>query len=251
MRARRPPIDLTYAFDKHTVHWPGDQPFQREKEHEGISPEGYWYASGRYAASEHVGTHMDAPFHFGRGKRSLDRISVATLIAPAIVIDITRQCARDRDYTLAVEDVRAWETARGRVPKGGILLVRSGWGKYWPDKKRYLGSDVPGDTSHLHFPGISPRAADLLVKRGIAGAGIDTASVDHGQSTDFMTHRILNGAGIYALENVANLDKVPATGATVIALPMKIKGASGGPVRIVALLPERGSRDSYSRPRKS
>ncbi len=231
-------LDLTYPFDEHTVYWPTAKAFQFEKENWGMAPGGYWYAAGRYAASEHGGTHLDAPLHFGQGKAPVDEIPLSKLIAPAVVVDIAASCARNPDYLLSPADLRAWEKAHGRIPDGVILLVRTGWGKFWPDKKRYLGSDTPGDTAHLHFPGISRQAAEFLVKqRKIGAVGIDTASIDYGPSRDFQTHRILYGAGLYGLENVANLEKVPVTGATIIVLPMKIKGGSGAPVRIVALLP--------------
>ena len=117
------------------------------------------------------------------------------------------------------------------------MLFRSGWGKFWPDRKQYLGSDVKGDTAHLHFPGIARDAAELLVTRNIAGVGIDTASMDHGPSTDFIVHQVLTRANIYGIENIAHADLLPATGATLIALPMKIAEGTGGPARVVALLP--------------
>jgi kynurenine formamidase len=231
-------VDLTYAFDENTIYWPNAHPFHWEKEKWGTTPGGYFYAAGRYAASEHGGTHIDAPIHFAEGKATLDQIPPERLILPAIVIDISRQCTADSDYRLMPVDVAEFEKAHGRVPEGSIVLVRTGWGRYWPNRKKYLGSDVPGDTAHLHFPGISGEAAKMLVEeRKIFAVGIDTASMDYGPSKDFQAHRVLNGANVYGLENIANLDRVPATGATIIALPMKIKGGSGGPVRIVALLP--------------
>ena len=230
-------IDLTYPFDDKTIYWPTGKPFQWEKESWGISGGGYWYTSGRYAASEHGGTHLDAPIHFGKDRQAIDEIPLSRLVAPAQVIDIGAACAKNPDCLLRAPDLAAWEKAHGRIAAGAIVLVRTGWGKFWPDKKRYLGSDTPGDTAHLHFPGIAPEAAKVLVERRISAVGIDTASIDYGPSKDFMTHRILNGAGVYGLENVANLEKVPLAGATLIALPMKIKGGTGGPVRIVALLP--------------
>jgi kynurenine formamidase len=167
-----------------------------------------------------------------------DEIPVTRLIGPAAVVDVTKACESNPDYRIGVGDLQAWERAYGRIPKSAIVLFRTGWGRYWPDKKRYLGSDAPGDTANLHFPGISREAAEFLAKsRQIDGVGIDTASMDYGQSKDFIAHQILNGANIYGLENVANLDKLPAVGATLIALPMKIKGGTGGPVRIIAILP--------------
>jgi kynurenine formamidase len=231
-------LDLTYSFDEQTIYWPTDKSFHWEKTRWGPSPGGYWYASATYAASEHGGTHLDSPIHFGEGQATTDAIPLARLIGPAAVIDITAAAARDRDYRLTAADLDTWEGAHGAIPDGAIVLVRTGWGQFWPDKTRYLGSDVPGDTAHLHFPGIGRDAALGLVARHKAvGVGIDTASLDHGPSTDFIAHRVLNGAGLYGLENVANLDQVPVTGATVIALPMKIKGGSGGPVRLIAILP--------------
>jgi kynurenine formamidase len=231
-------IDLTYAFDEQTIYWPTDASFRWEKTKWGPSPGGYWYASATYAASEHGGTHLDSPIHFGAGQATTDAIPLSQLIGPAIVVDIGAACARDRDYRLSAVDLDGWEAAHGAIPDGAILLVRTGWHRFWPDKKAYLGSDVPGDTEHLHFPGIGRDAAEWLVARHkVAGVGIDTASLDHGPSRDFLAHRTLNGAGLYGLENVANLDRLPESGATLIALPMKIKGGSGGPTRVIAILP--------------
>ena len=232
-------LDLTYSFDEQTIYWPTDKSFQWEKTKWGLSPGGYWYASATYAASEHGGTHLDSPIHFGEAQATIDAIPLSRLIGPAVVIDCSAAAARDRDYRLSAADLDAWEAAHGAIPNGAIVLVRTGWGRFWPDKKQYMGSDVPGDTAHLHFPGIGKGAAQWLVtRRKIAGVGIDTASLDHGPSLDFIAHRLLNGAGLYGIENVANLDRVPVLGATAIALPMKIKGGSGGPVRLIAILPQ-------------
>jgi kynurenine formamidase len=228
---------LTYSFDENTVYWPTAQPFHFEKEKWGISPAGYWYSAGRYSASEHGGTHLDSPIHFGQGQAATDQLAVSRLAGPAIVIDITAACSGKSDYRLTVDDIARWERKHGRILPHTIVLVRTGWGRFWPDKKRYLGSDRAGDTGNLHFPGLSRETADLLRQRNVDGVGIDTASLDYGASKDFIVHRILNEAGIYGLENIAQLEKLPETGATIIALPMKIKGGSGGPVRIVALLP--------------
>lgn len=230
-------VDLTHAFDENTIYWPTAKPWQWNKENWGISPGGYWYTAGSFCASEHGGTHVDAPIHFGENKQTMDEIPLRDLIAPAVVVDIRAQSEKNPDYLLSDADLLAWEKQHGAIPCGSVVLIRTGWEKYWPDKKKYLGSDTPGDTAHLHFPGISKAAAELMVQRKAAGVGLDTASLDYGASKDFIAHRILNAANIYGLENVANLDKLPAAGATLIALPMKIKGGTGGPVRIVALLP--------------
>ena len=151
---------------------------------------------------------------------------------------VAKACEKDADYRLSVTDLTDWEKANGRIPDNSILLIHTGWGRFWPEKKRYLGTDAPGDTANLHFPGISREAAEFIAKeRKINGVGIDTASIDHGQSKDFIAHQIIYGANIFGLENVANLEKLPTKGATIIALPMKIKGGTGGPVRIIAIKP--------------
>jgi len=230
-------VDLTYAFDDTTIYWPTAKPFEWQKESWGISAGGYWYSAARYAASEHGGTHIDSPIHFGKDRATVGEIPVSRLVAPAVVIDISSACAKDPDYRLSADDIRAFEQAHGPIPAGSIALVHTGWGKFWPDKERYLGTDAPGDVAHLHFPGFSRESAELLVKRQVNGVGIDTASMDYGASKDFIAHQIINGANIYGLENVANLEKLPTTRATLIALPMKIKGGSGAPTRIIAVLP--------------
>jgi len=231
-------VDLTYAFDERTVYWPTAQAFRWEKESWGVAAGGYWYTAARYAASEHGGTHLDSPIHFGQGKTTVDEISLERLMGPAVVLDIRDACAQDRDYQLQVEDIARWEKQHGGIPAGSIVLVHTGWGKFWPELKAYLGDDTPGETKNLHFPGISPEAAEFLVtQRGIDGVGIDTASLDHGPSREFRAHQIFGGANVYGLENVAQMDKLPPTGAMLLALPMKIKGGTGAPVRIVAFLP--------------
>jgi kynurenine formamidase len=155
-----------------------------------------------------------------------------------VVIDIRAQAAADRDYRLTLQDLRAWEEKHGAVPTGAIVLLRTGWGERWPDRKRYLGDDKPGDASNLHFPSYGAEAARALLERKVGALGVDTASIDHGPSRDFIVHQIATAANIPGLENVANLGELPPTGTWVIALPMKIAGGSGGPVRIVALVPK-------------
>jgi kynurenine formamidase len=233
-------VDLTYSFDEHTIYWPTADGFKWTKDKWGPTPGGYFYASASYGASEHGGTHLDSPLHFAEGHPGTDEIPVSRLIAPAVVLDVTAACEHDPDHLVGANDITQWEKAHGRIPEGAIALIRTGWGKYWPDAKRYLGTDEHGAdaVAKLHFPGISAEAARLFVERKVSGVGIDTASVDYGQSKDFQTHRILYSHDIYGLENVANLDRVPVTGALLIALPMKIKGGTGGPVRIVAVLPD-------------
>ncbi len=230
-------VDLTHDFDDQTIYWPTAKPFQWKKESWGMSPGGYWYTAASFCASEHGGTHLDSPIHFAEDKSTMEQIPLSRLIAPAVVVDVQAQAAKDADYRITAADLLSWEKKNGAIRAGEIVLLRTGWDRFWPDRKKYLGDDTPGDASRLHFPGLARDAAELLVARKVAAVGLDTASLDYGPSRDFIAHRILNGADIYGLENVANLDKLPATGATLIALPMKIKGGTGGPVRIVAVLP--------------
>jgi len=231
-------IDLTYSFDEQTIYWPTAKPFQMETVSFAKTAGGFWYAANNICLAEHGGTHMDAPIHFAEGKHTADEVPVQQLIGPAVVIDVRAQAAKDPDYRVSVADLEAWEKQHGQIPKGAIVLMLSGWGTRWPDKKRYLGTDKPGDVENLHFPAFSRAAAEFLVsQRTIDAVGVDTPSIDYGQSKDFIVHQIINGANKPGLENVANLDKLPATGATLIALPMKIAKGSGGPVRIIALLP--------------
>jgi kynurenine formamidase len=231
-------VDLTYPFSAETLFWPTAKPFQLEKVSEGQTPGGYWYSSYNYSGSEHVGTHLDAPFHFAEGKWTTEQIPLSQTIGPAAVIDVRRKSAENADYLLMVEDIRVWEKAHGRLPAGAIVLIHSGWGKYWGDRKRYFGTDQAGNDKDLHFPGLSPGAAEFLVKeRRVKAVGIDTPSIDHGPSREFLAHRILGSANVPVFENVAQLQLLPPKGATLFAVPMKIKGGSGAPLRVFGLLP--------------
>lgn len=231
-------VDLTYAYDEHTISWPTAEPYALEVVAAHRTDAGFWYAANNLCLAEHSGTHMDAPLHFAEGADDAGAVPVARLIGPAVVIDVREQAARNADYRVTRADLLAWEAAHGPMPDGAIVLMLSGWGRYWPDKKRYLGTDVPGDVDNLHFPGFSEEAAEFLVsERRIDAIGVDTPSLDFGQSKDFIVHRIVNGANMPGLENVANLESIPPAGATLIALPMKIARGSGAPVRIIAILP--------------
>lgn len=231
-------VDLSYAFGPETIYWPTAESFTRQPVAYGHTPQGYWYAANNICMAEHGGTHMDAPIHFAEGKRTADRVPLASCIGPAAVIDVRRQAAANPDYRLSVEDLTDWEAHNGRLPAAAVVIMWSGWGSYWPDKVHYLGTAQPGDVTHLHFPGFSREAAAFLVEqRDIAAVAVDTASIDYGQSTDFVVHQIINGANKPGFENLANLDRLPPAGATLIALPLKIEGGSGGPARIIAILP--------------
>lgn len=238
--ATSPPhvLDLTHAFDEQTVYWPNNKHFSRDDTAKGLTARGYWYASGTFSASEHGGTHLDAPNHFAASGRSIDEIPVEHLMGSAIVIDIQPACERNPDYTLTVTDIKQWEARHRSIEPQSWIFLRTGWGRKWPDKTEYLGSPTPDDPLSLHFPGFSAEAMHFLVhQRHVRGVGIDTASIDPGQSRDFPAHRILGEANRYALENVASLEKLSPRGAMVYALPMKIKGGTGAPVRIIALIP--------------
>ena len=231
-------VDLTHAYGSRTVYWPtSPTKFSLERLAYGKTEAGYFYAANTLCTPEHGGTHLDAPLHFAEGNRSADQVPLEQLIAKAVVIDARPQAEKERDYRLTREDVLAFEKAHGRIAAGTIVLLRTGWSRHWPDAKAYLGDDTPGDSSKLSFPSYGVDAARLLVEeRRVAALGIDTASIDYGRSTDFQVHRVAAAQNVPGLENLTNLDQLPATGALVIALPMKIEGGSGGPLRAVALV---------------
>lgn len=233
-------IDLTYAYDATTIYWPTASGFEMVSDFKGTTEGGYYYEANTFRTAEHGGTHLDAPSHFAEGKLHLDQVPLDHLIGPAVLIDVTEQAAANRDYQVSVADFEAWEAVNEQLPDGIIVLLRTGFGKSWPDRKAYLGTDVEGADAVplLHFPGLHPDAAKWLVEhRAIHAIGLDTASIDYGQSRGFESHRILMAENIPAFENVAQLDQLPATGFQVIALPMKIAGGSGGPLRIIAIIP--------------
>jgi kynurenine formamidase len=232
-------IDLSYPFDSESVYWPTAQPFHLEKDFEGVTEKGFYYSAYKYSAAEHGGTHLDAPVHFSRGRHTVDQIPLEQLIGSGIVVDVTKQCENNSDYQVTTKDLLAWENKHGKIATRSIVLLRTGFGKFYPDRKKYLGTEERGSVAvaKLHFPGLHPEAARwLAANRSIKAIGLDTASIDFGQSTLFESHRILFDKNIPAFENVANLERLPPKGFSVIALPMKIKGGSGGPLRIVAIL---------------
>jgi kynurenine formamidase len=232
-------IDLSHAYGASTLYWPTSKSkFALHREAHGRTEAGWFYAANTFSTPEHGGTHLDAPQHFSETGRTTDQIPLEQLVAPAVVIDATAQSSKDRDYRITAEDVRAFEKAQGGIARGTIVLLRTGWSRHWPNAKAYLGDDTPGDASKLSFPSYGADAARLLVEeRGVAALGIDTASIDYGRSTDFEVHRIAAARNVPGFENLTNLDRLPPRGAIVVALPMKIEGGSGGPLRAVALMP--------------
>ncbi|MFV1987921.1 MAG: cyclase family protein [Gemmatimonadota bacterium] len=232
-------VDLSHAYSDETIYWPTDSiGFEFEELVSGETDLGFFYRAYRFGSAEHGGTHLDAPSHFSRGGDPVDAIPLERLMGAAVVIDVTDRVTPD--YLVEVEDLERFETLHGRIPDGAIVLIRTGWSERWPDRAAYLGTDLRGQAAipELHFPGLHPDAARWLAEnRSIDALGIDTPSIDYGQSTDFATHVVIYGANIPGLENVARLGELPETGSFVLALPMKIKGGSGAPVRIVAFVP--------------
>ena len=228
-------IDLTHPLSPEAVFWPTAEQFQIEEVAFGETEAGYFYAAYNISMAEHGGTHLDAPIHFAQGRQTADAIPLDRLIGPAAVIDVADNVTAD--YLVTVADLEAWEARNGQIPDGAIVLFHTGWANRWPDPAQYLGTDLRGEAAvpELHFPGIAPAAAQwLLDNRAVDAVGIDTPSIDYGQSTEFETHRILYAANVPGFENVANLHQLPETGAFVVALPTKIQGGSGAPLRIVA-----------------
>lgn len=235
-------IDLSYNFSDSTLYWPNNPTgFKLDTQFNGMTDAGFYYSSNAFFAPEHGGTHLDAPVHFAKGKWSADEIPLQQLLGEAVVIDVSAKTATNADYLITTDDVTTWEKTNGTIPVDVIVFFKTGWGKFYPDAEKYLGTKGKGDSAvaNLHFPSISPELAAWIVKnRKIKAVGIDVASVDYGQSKDFKTHQILYAENILGFENVANMDALPLKGAYIIALPMKIKGGTGGPLRMIAWIPK-------------
>src|SRR6202046_1764467 len=225
-------VDMTYPVSEKFPAWPGDDHVFEAKANATVEKDGYFTRS--FWMLEHYGTHMDAPAHFPPGKITLDEIPDTHFFGPAVVIDVREEAAKDPDYRLSTARVEKWEAAHGRIPSGAIVMMRTGWASRWPDQARYRNTD---ENKVMHFPGFSVESAKLLIARGAVGLEIDTLSIDYGGSKDFEVHHTDLPAGLYNLENLANLDQLPEAGAFLIAAPIKLEGGSGGPVRVFALLP--------------
>jgi len=232
-------VDLSHDFATDTIYWPTAEPFKLETVAAGKTEAGYYYSAYQFCAAEHGGTHIDAPVHFSEGNKPVDQLPLDHLIGPAIKLDVSAKAKSDRDYQVSSADFQDWEGQNGRIPDGSIVLIQTGWSAYWNDRAKYLGTDKRGTegVAELHFPGLAPDAARWLTEnRKINAIGLDTASIDYGQSKLFESHRTLMARDIPAFENVANLEQLPTRIRLVVALPMKIRGGSGGPLRIVARL---------------
>jgi kynurenine formamidase len=230
-------IDLTHPLGADSLYWPTGTAFELEVLSRGADPVGRWYAANRFRTPEHLGTHLDAPFHFYEQGWKADEVPVERMRGPAFVIDARAEAERDRDLAVGAELVRGFEARHGALPAGAVVLVRTGWDARWSDRVGYFGS-AASDASDLHFPGLGADAAELLVERGVAAVGIDTASIDPGTSQTFETHRVLARANVLIYENLAHLDRLPETGASFQAFALPIRGGTGGPVRAVARIRE-------------
>ena len=233
-------IDLSHSYDNATLYWPNNiKGFEHVTEAEGKTPLGYYYSSYSLCTPEHGGTHLDAPIHFAENKLTVDRIPLSSLTGEAVMIDVSHKALVDRDYQVSVQDIESWEKDHGRILENTIILFRTGYGQFYPDREKYFGTSKTGQAaiSELHFPGISPVATQWLVEnRNIKALGLDTPSLDYGQSKEFKTHQILLGLNKPGFENLANLEQLPAKGIYIVALPMKIAKGSGAPLRIIATL---------------
>jgi len=224
-------VDLTYTLDEQSPGWPEDTLFHTTTsatfEHDG-------FFTRNLQLPEHSGTHMDAPLHIDPQGKSVEQIPVPDLLLEAAVVDVRAPVSRNADYRLSAEDLQNWEKSHGPLPPGGALLALTGWGERWPSQIRYMNQDAQGV---LHFPGFSLEAAHYLLEHARPKAlGIDTASIDYGPSRKLEVHQLTMRAGLYHLENLANLDKLPATGAVILSLPLKLGGGSAAPTRVIALL---------------
>lgn len=228
-------VDLTQALDARTPLWPGDGPLRRETLCEGIQPNGNFCANYRLDLPEHAGTHADAPRHFDPQGATLEAVPIDQCVGPAVVIDASGICLADPDARIGTSDFETWIKNYGPPPPRPVVLISTGFARFWPDRARYLGEDASGV---LHFPGLDGDAArQLALDWGARAVGIDTAGIDPGNSTNHPAHHELLLRGLLVLENLASLKDLPPRGFFVAGLPAKWGGASGGPVRVVALIP--------------
>jgi kynurenine formamidase len=225
-------LDLAYAINDRLVPWPGDERWFEAEVNATVENDGYFTRS--FWMLEHYGTHLDAPVHFPPGKTTIDQIPAKQFFGLAVVLDVRAEGAVDADYLLPATRIDQWENRHGKIPEGSIALLRTGWASRWPDAQRYRNHDAAGG---MHFPGFSVEAVERLIERKVNAIGCDTMSVDCGASRDFAVHHLALGAGLYHLENLADLSELPEKGAFLVVAPIKLEGGSGGPVRVFALLP--------------
>ena len=223
-------LDLTHTLSPAFPIWPNNEPIKLTNK-STFAKNGFY--SNRWDIGEHHGTHLDAPAHCSASGATVEKVDPASLVAPAVVLDIRERVKTDTDAAVSVDDLAAWEKAHGRMPKGCAVCLNSGWDAHAGDAPKFLGTDA---ANALHFPGFSKAAAEFLLnERQVAGLLVDTLSIDTGAATDFPVHKLWLGAGRWAVECVANLGKVPPSGASVFVGVPKVRGASGGPARVLAL----------------
>lgn len=223
-------IDLTQPLSAKTPTYEGKSDFTYEPL---TTVEKDGYATGAFHMHEHCGTHIDAPTHFISGKRTIDKLEPDNLILPAVVIDVRNEVNKDPDYLLTIEKVKDWEKG-GFVPNGAAVLLLTGWSKRFNDAHQYRNPDSKGT---MHFPGFSVEAAKYLVEHHkIRALGIDTLSADCGTSEDFLVHSYALKQDLYLIENLTNLDLLPARGALLFCGPLKIEGGTGSPARVMAVI---------------
>jgi len=227
-------IDLTHSINAQVPNYEAtEEPAFQARTTASLDKDGYF--AREISLPEHFGTHLDAPAHFAAGLWTVDQIPAARLVSPLVVIDVSAKVKGNPDYQISVEDIAKWEQAHGQIPLGAVVIANTGWDSRWHSSKDYRDADASGV---MHFPGYSQDAAKFLVEgRNVVGLGIDTLSIDYGPSKDFPVHHYTLSHSLYHVENVANLEHAPASGAILVAAPMKLEGGSGGPVRILALLP--------------
>lgn len=225
-------VDLTHPLHDGMPFFPAKVPLPFERKQTAFLDR-MGVNSGRFAMSEHMGTHLDAPTHFVESDVSSERIPAEHLLAEAIVIDVAAAAQDDPDHRLSVEEIVDWESQRGEIPAGSYVLAHSGWAERWDDADRYNNADADGV---LHYPACEPDAARFLVDRGVLGVGVDTLSVDNSLVGDEKgaTHKVLHGAGRYVLENLARLGELPARGILLSIGALPIKDGTGGPARVLA-----------------
>lgn len=223
-------VDLTHTIDPTIPLWPGSDPFcmkiRFDYDQVGCRAAAYSMVAG-------TGTHMDAPAHFIKGGKTLDQFLLQELVVPACIINVQHQVNDNSDYTLRPEDVHSWERQHGKIPVGSMVIMNTGWAQRWPDLKSFLNEDSEGIK---HFPGFSTEACQLLLERKIGGIGIDTFSLDPGNTKDFGVHYLMLGKGIYFSECLANLDQLPPSGAFIGSFPLKVAHAPEMPARIIGLV---------------
>ena len=225
-------ISLSHPLSPEMPHWPGDPPTQFETWSD-LGRAGYFLR--RFTLGEHSGTHLTAPASYYSGGRTVDQYSADELVHPVVVIDVVEHCGGDPDYALTVDALLAWEERHARVPPGTLVFLRTGWSERWPDSGKYLGPDRNGG---LHFPGFGYEAAALLVsERGVTGLGTDTAGIEPGADTELSVSRLVLAQPRIVLENLTNLDQLPATGAVVVIGLLRLVGGSGSPAAVTAFAP--------------